>query len=332
MKTQAINFMNDIELFSAIKPKPKVSYYNIQPYFIAGFVAYRGYGKTYSAIKLILELIKENALKSQDIFIISPTFENDTIFQNLGEIEKKNILTDLNQSNEFMARIKSDIDFRLKTLRTVRETYTKREYSEWYKNIIDKIDQDDEDEEDFKNNYNLSDIEYLHLKLNDCEPEPYFYDYIPHYLIFVDDAFNSQIYSDAKNNLFKNFVIKHRHYMTSIIMCVQSFTGGIPKQLRKNVSHWFIWKQSENEIKEIFKEVLSDVIENQEEFIKLFKEITNENKHNFIFIDKEPHDQKLKLRKNFNEIIIINPNEYNNVRRIGQVQRNYKKINYKRNK
>ena len=57
MKTQAINFMNDIELFSAIKPKPKVSYYNIQTYFIAGFVAYRGYGKTYSAIKLILELI-----------------------------------------------------------------------------------------------------------------------------------------------------------------------------------------------------------------------------------------------------------------------------------
>ena len=119
--------------------------------------------------------------------------------------------------------------------------------------------------------------------------------------------------------------------MTSIIMCVQSFTGGIPKQLRKNVSHWFIWKQSTNEIEEIYKEVLTDIIENEEEFIKIFKEITNENKHNFIFIDKEPHDQKLKLRKNFNEIILINPSEYNNVRWNKKMQRRNKKNNNKGN-
>ena len=337
MKTQIINFMNDIEIFNSRKRKPIVSYFNIQPYFIAGFVAYRGYGKTYASIKLTLEMIKEGALKSQDIYIISPTYETDTIFKNLGELDQNNILTDLDKVNEFMTKVKKEIEFKLKVLEKTREKYTEQEYNKWYENIINKINQEDEDEESEKD-YNLSDVEYLHLKLNGLEPKPYFYNYIPHYLIFVDDSFNTKIYEDSKKNVFKNFVIKHRHYMTSIIMNVQSFTGGIPKQLRKNVSHWFIWKQSTYEIKEIYKEVLSDTIDNEEEFIRIFKQITDENKHNFLLIDKEPRDEKLKLRKNFNEIILLNPNNYNNeenqnireMQRYKEMQRN-KRRNYKRN-
>ena len=72
--------------------------------------------------------------------------------------------------------------------------------------ILNKIDDDDSDESDPRDYDNLTNVEYLHLKLNDISQEPYFYDYIPHFLIFVDDAFNSYIYSDSKKIYLKTFV------------------------------------------------------------------------------------------------------------------------------
>ena len=95
-------------------------------------------------------------------------------------------------------------------------------------------------------------------------------------------------------------------------MAVQSFTGGINKALRKNVTAWFLWRQSDNDLHTIFHEVLSDIIDNEADFIKLFKEITRENKHNFLLVDKDAVNDGLVLRKGFNEIIIINSDNYIN--------------------
>ena len=106
--------------------------------------------------------------------------------------------------------------------------------------------------------------------------------------------------------------MKNRHYHTSIIMAVQSFTGGINKTLRKNVTAWFLWRQSNNDLRTIYHEVLSDVIDNEYFFIKLFKEVTRENKHNFLLVDKDAVNDELVLRKGFNEIIIINSDNYIN--------------------
>ena len=95
-------------------------------------------------------------------------------------------------------------------------------------------------------------------------------------------------------------------------MAVQSFTGGINKTLRKNVTAWFLWRQSNNDLRTIYHEVLSDVIDNEYVFIKLFKEVTRENKHNFLLVDKDAVNDELILRKGFNEIIIINSDNYIN--------------------
>ena len=61
-------------------------------------------------------------------------------------------------------------------------------------------------------------------------------------------------------------------------MAVQSFTGGINKALRKNVTCWALWRQSNNDLRTIYYEVLSDIIDNEAEFIKIFKEVTKEDK------------------------------------------------------
>ena len=95
-------------------------------------------------------------------------------------------------------------------------------------------------------------------------------------------------------------------------MAVQSFTGGINKALRKNVTAWFLWRQSDNDLHTIYHEVLSDIIDNESDFIKLFKEVTRENKHNFLLVDKDANNEELILRKGFNEIIIFNSDNYIN--------------------
>ena len=66
MKTKNIDFINDIKLTAINEPKPKVNKNMIQPYFIAGFCGIRGSVKTYTAEKLIIELIKEGSSKGQD--------------------------------------------------------------------------------------------------------------------------------------------------------------------------------------------------------------------------------------------------------------------------
>ena len=204
---------------------------------------------------------------------------------------------------------KKEFEFILKVWKTTRKKYTREQYYNWYKSIIDKVnDDEDSDESDPRDYDRLTNVEYLHLKLNDISQEPYFYDYIPHFLIFVDDAFNTSVYRDSKKNVYLNFCIKHRHYNTSIIMAVQSYTGGINKSLRKNVSAWFLWKQPNNDLHTIYDEVISDIIDNENDFIKLFKDVTKD-RHDFLLIDKESQKNELVLRKGFNEIFIFDENK-----------------------
>ncbi len=303
MKTKNIDFMNNIELKEMKKPTPKVSVNMIKPFFVLSAVGTRGVGKTTNIVKLIIELMNEGALKSPDIYIISSTYYSNPVFHNIPRLKKKNILTNISQSNEFMTKLEKEFMFTMSVRKSIRKKYTKKEYREWYETIIDKINYDDEDEEEYIND--LTNLEYLHLKLNSCENEEYFYSYIPHFLIFVDDGFNTNIYSDSKDNVFKNFFIKHRHYNTSLICATQSFTGGLNKSLRANVSHFMIFRQSKKKLHEIYDEVLDEVIKDEEQFIDIFQEITK-NKYNFILIDKDTHNDEFILRKNFNEIIIIN--------------------------
>ena len=312
MEIKNINFMNDIELKSMKKIKPHVNPFMIQPPFIAGFVGTRGSGKTCAAIKLIVELIHEGALKSQDVYIVSSTFHQNEVFCNIPNLKKKNILTNLNDINAFIERLEKELEFILKVWKTTRKKYTREEYSRWYDSVIQRMNKYDDDEECDDMTKNFNNIEYLHLKLNNCEPIQYFYDYVPHFLIFVDDAFNTRVYADSVNNAFKNFCIKHRHYNCSLIMAVQSFAGGINAQLRVNVSCWCIWRQPKKEFSRIYDEVMSEVIDDEDHFVKMFKKITYGNMHNFLMVDKEASDPRLKFRRGFNQIILFNSNNYIN--------------------
>ena len=140
------------------------------------------------------------------------------------------------------------------------------------------------------------------MKLNNCEPKSYFYDYVPHFLIFIDDASRSKIYSDGDKNPLVNFTLRYRHYNCSIICATQTFKKGITKGIRENINCWCIWRQSEDNVKMIYNEVISSVVRKRTAFYDMFDKIT-ENDHDFILIDKHAKHKKLMIRKNFNEIL-----------------------------
>ena len=298
--------MNDIKLISTEKIKPNVKYSMIQPPFVAGFIGTCNSGKTYSAVKLIIELLNEGALKSQDIYIISPSFYQNEMFHNIPNLNKKNILTKMDEVFEFVAKLTKETEFIPKVWKTVRKKYTREQYNQWYKNIIDKLNEDNDDElinMDTCTNV-LTNVEYLHLKLNSCETIPYFYDHVPSFLLFIDDASHSKIYKDSPHNPFLNFFLRYRHYNCCIICATQTYKSGIPRPLRLNISCWCIWEQGEEDMKKIYDETLSATIRNRQNFYKLFEEIT-EGDHDFILINKEAK-KDLRIRKNFDEYIILN--------------------------
>ena len=158
-------------------------------------------------------------------------------------------------------------------------------------------------EEDIQYN-DLNNVEYLHLKLNGCEQTPYFYDYVPSFLLFIDDASHSKIYSNTPKNPFINFFLRYRHYNCSIICATQTYRSGIPRALRLNISCWCIWAQGEEDMKKIYDEVISTTIRKRDVFYELFEKITDGD-HDFMMIDKEAK-KEYRIRKNFNEFIIFN--------------------------
>ena len=195
-----------------------------------------------------------------------------------------------------------EFEFILRVWKTTKKNYSRKDYYNWYRSIIYKINNKYNDDDDDEINNDLTNVEYLHLKLNNCESEPYFYDYVSHFLIFIDDASHSKIYRKSDSNPFINFFLRHRHYNCSMICAAQTFKNGITRDLRLNMSCWCIFKQSEEDMKKIYDEVISSTIRNRYLFYKLFEEITDKD-HDFIMIDKESKNKNLMIRKNFDQIL-----------------------------
>ena len=81
------------------------------------------------------------------------------------------------------------------------------------------------------------------------------------------------------------------------------------------MSCWFIWTQSEEDMKNIYDEVISSTIRNKRLFYEIFEEIT-EGDHDFILVDKEAKNKNFKIRKNFDILLDLT-----------DINKKYKKIN-----
>ena len=138
---------------------------------------------------------------------------------------------------------------------------------------------------------------------NKLKSTPFFYDEGPSFLIILDDILGSNVISNKKQNPLNQLIANHRHLRASIFLLIQSFSSGIPINIRSILSQYFLFKFTDlKEIENFYKEIASSLFSSFDEFKHLYQQITNEP-HNFMFIDNDPLNDKLAIRKNFDNII-----------------------------
>lgn len=73
-------------------------------------------------------------------------------------------------------------------------------------------------------------------------------------LLIFDDLVGSALFSNARDNLFKGFNTRHRHYSASVIMVSQGYKE-IPKTVRSNFSAMILFEiANDKEVESIYEE------------------------------------------------------------------------------
>jgi len=220
------------------------------------------------------------------VYLFSPTFDNDLkmakliddryTFKIIREITH-DILLDI------LDEIKNDI-----------EEYKKyKEYYKLWKRIMKYKSIDDFLEV-------ASPEEIAILQENDYEiPDTQFRYGMPSSLIIFDDLVeNPVVYRNPRLN---EFLLRHRHYLTSVLFSVQKWKGSVPKGIRNNLSLMMMFKNKSVPIKKEIAEELSAFI-TTEQFIAMW-DFACQADHDLFMVNFD--DPKHRFRRNFNEIFIL---------------------------
>tara|TARA_R100000963_G_scaffold17827_1_gene12410 strand:+ start:1174 stop:2049 length:876 start_codon:yes stop_codon:yes gene_type:complete len=123
----------------------------------------------------------------------------------------------------------------------------------------------------------------------------------PSSLIILDDQAGTGFLSDnTGNNALTNFIIKSRHYNTSVWITSQHYKN-IGRAIRGNASCLIIFRtQDEKVLDEISREVGGDV--DKKTFKKLYNHATAKP-YNFLLIDLA--NDKHKFRRNFDRVLQV---------------------------
>lgn len=92
-----------------------------------------------------------------------------------------------------------------------------------------------------------------------------------------------------------HFMKKSRHYNVINIFSLQSYKN-MSMNCRDNVLYLFLLNSNINYLKEIWMEYVSSIFNTFDDFLDFFKSIKNQNKYNFLFLNrKNPNDIRLNL-------------------------------------
>ena len=250
-------------------------------FFNGLFVASRGGGKTYSAIKIIKELEKSKMISGAGehkirTILISPTYDaNKNLWGNLKSLNEDDIYESYNE-----AILQSIIDD-IKGIIDEVDIYNKYLY---YYDLIDKTPKN-EIQELLKSNPEIS---FILRKFNYETPtkvKKYFrYTTKPITFLLLDDIMGSSALNRKSENLLKYWLIKNRHIFTSFFILVQSMKS-VPKDIRLNCNLFYLGKFSNKKaiLNDLYEEVSSVMTEN--EFENLYDKAINDNTHGALIID-----------------------------------------------
>ena len=247
---------------------------------LAAFIGPRGSGKTNAAILLAKENLDFGSFNR--VFIISPTFENNSAFHILDP-QDDDVYTSMSGCQEALREIIDKIE----------EMVEEYKLSILYKNAYERFQNDNATEEDI----------VLLEKMLFEEPKvlP-----VPSPLLIIDDMSHSDLYSTSRRNPFVNLCLRHRHLHrvgVTIYMLVQNYRNGVPKCIRQNIQQFYLWFTHDKTQLQAMYEEFANLL-SYKQFTEMFERAT-ENRHDFLTIDLDPIEPQIQFRKNFNEVIDV---------------------------
>jgi hypothetical protein len=128
-------------------------------------------------------------------------------------------------------------------------------------------------------------------------------------LIIFDDLVGSALFSNAKENVFKGFFCRHRHYSCSMLMVSQGYKE-IPKTVRTNFTCLILFEIcSEGELEVICEEFpmgikKDDQMKQKDRWLQVYEYAIKEP-HHFLFYNMQEKDKRKRIMKNFEEYLFI---------------------------
>jgi len=262
--------------------------------FTLGLIAPKGAGKT----TLIANILYMYRGYFHDIFVFSPTVQSDEKWDWLKEqkllIQNKPLIKWLKHEKDRKEGVIAD------------EIVAKPPVTD---DLADNYGTEKEDfdgkipEENFFHRYSENDLDKILTRQNkliellkEHDKPKYLADRI---LLIFDDLVGSNLFSNAKDNLFKGFNTRHRHFSASVIMVSQGYKE-IPKTVRSNWTAVILFEISnDQEVAVIYEECTMGL--KRKNWLEIFAHCTAEP-YGFMYLNaKSPPGYR--VMKNFDTYI-----------------------------
>lgn len=246
-------------------------------YWNALFVGSRASGKTYSCNQLIKHyesnkiLNKDGEITKLRTFLISPTIEQNEIFNCLNSLDDKD------KHPNYTDQVLLDIIYDIQKVKNEIEDYN--EYVKIYKEFLKIKGEEDLDKFSLDDLQLLEKFDYSHY---DDIPQPR-YKVPPVNIVILDDLIGSDCFTKKSKNVFSNALIKSRHLNIAFCILVQNLKS-TPKVVRLNCNLFWLGKFANlNTIIEDFYPEISSIV-SEKEFEELYKYAT-EKQYGSLIID-----------------------------------------------
>lgn len=264
--------------------------------FTMGLIAPKGSGKTTTMINLI-EIYKGYF---HNIIIFSPTVASDEKWDYIKE--KKGMIC---QNIELMHWVNT-MTKRLKSIKLVEGAPVKNDFE----GLVDDYDPDFDGklaEDCFYEDYNEETLRMIYTKQMTLVKLLKKHGQTKHLanrlLIIFDDLVGSQLFSNARGNIFKGFNTRHRHYSCSMWMVTQAYRE-IPKTVRTNYTCMVLFEIcNEKELEAIHDEYPMSV-NNFHQWLEMYQYAVKEP-FSFMYYNMQPKEKRKRVMKKFEEYIFV---------------------------
>lgn len=254
-------------------------------------VGSRGQGKSFSLVKLLKQFEKFGVYNAdgdevdQRVILFSPTVDSNPIFKSLRHLHDEDIHE--SYSDDKLVTVIEDI----KKERDETEKY-QEDLAVWKKFLRARKDSD------------LTPEEYVTLERLDYQApdKPKYPNGVVNHMIF-DDLIASPAFKSTGKSALTNLVLRNRHLGTNILIAAQSLKS-VPKAMRLNTSLFILYRFCNRKMvcDDIYSEI--SAIMTPEEFDKVY-EFATRGDHDALVIDMTGTAKDLRIRKNFDEKIIL---------------------------